>query len=63
MLGTDVSSFLLLHYHSLHTIHHAKVVRRAIASRNTRAAEHLSLLRVLRKDNDEQLLVFRSAVQ
>ena len=63
MLGIDVSSLLLLHCHSLHAVRLVKAVRRAIASRNTRDAEHSTLLRVRHIDDDEQLLVFRAALQ
>ena len=62
MLGINVSSLLLLHYHSLHAVRIVKAVRRAIASRNTRDAEHSTLLRVRHMDDDEQLLVARVAI-
>ncbi len=61
VLGIDVSSLLLLHCHSLRAVRLVKAVRRAIASRNTRDAEHSTLLRVRHMDDDEQLLVYRAA--
>ena len=63
MLGINVSSLLLLHYHFLHAVRIVKAVRRAIASRNTRDAEHSTLLHVRHIDDDEQLLVCRAPLQ